>query len=257
MQHQVKGRAEILAKFNAKRKASRKPGFDGPAILLGSKGGLTRKKIKQTVERLKLKRELKLGEAIPVLESSHNIMQFNGLKVTSTDLATRLSLKYLMRPLKQMGLEKEQLKAFEALILKREQMIKGTNIQLRPPLEFLILNLANSFGENGLLKAGEVSRKITQRGETLRKLAQKSKNDSDAFYNVLPRVATTQQLLTQLPPETLIKMFPPAIRERELELERLKKMNITDKETFVKLLEGQIKQARREYILFRQNNQIL
>lgn len=254
MPHQVKGRAEMLAKFNAKRKATRKQGFDGPAIILGTKGGLTRKKIKQVVEKLKLKRELRLGEVTPKLESTHNIMQITGANVTATDLTTRFSLKYLMRPLKQMGLEKEQLSAFEAFILHRNQLIKGTNIQLRAPTEFLILDIINSFGENGFKKTGELSTKLTQRGEALRKLVQKSKNESDAFYNVLPRISTIHQLTTQIPAEELRQMFPPAIRERELELDRLKKMNIPEKERYVKLLEDQIKEARRNYILFRQNN---
>ncbi len=253
MQHQVKGRAEMLAKFNAKRKATRKPEHYDDAILLGSKGGLTRKKIQQVIGRMKKKRENYLGQEIPTVTSSDNML-FTGSKATATDVATRLSLKYLMKPLKAMKLSQESLLAFERLLLARGQIIKGTNISLRPPQEFLMLDLINSFGEDGYRKAQKVSEKLTQRGHNIQRLAIKSKlNESDVFYNVPPRAGIAQSYLG-ISKESFIANFPSTLRERELELEQLKKENISNKEIFIKMLEDQVKKARKSYILFRQNN---
>jgi hypothetical protein len=255
MQHQIKGRAEMLKKFNKSRKLSRIDGFNDPAIILGSKGGLTRKKVRQAVDRMKLKRELRLGEKIPHLNSVDNVMISSGLKIQAIDVAARLSSKYLLKPLKLMGLTQPQLKAFEALIIRRtDHMIKGTNIPLTAPVEFMLMNLINSFGEKGFERVGELSKKLTQRGESLRKLTNKSDRKSDAFYNIHPRVATIQGFTTQISAEDFGELISPTIREREIELEQLRKTNIPQKERYVKLLEEQIKKARRNYVLFRQNN---
>ncbi len=247
-----KGRAEMLKKFNAIREKTRKPGFYGSAIILGTTGGITRKKIRQVVHRLKQKRELNLGEKIPVLESHNNVMLRTGAKVNATELATRFSLKYLMKPFERMNLTIQQKKSFEAVLLHRQQFIKGTNIELRPQLEILILKIANSFGEEGHKKALLLAEKLTQRGKTLRKMSYNSKEEGDAFVNISPRAATAEMLLRHI--KGVAKEVPSLISERTKELEALKKTNILGKEKYVKLIEAQIDEAIANYILFRKNN---
>lgn len=253
MQHTVKGRQKILQAINQKRIQIRKPEHYDDAILLGSKGGLTRKKIKQIVGRMKKKREVYLEQNIPQILSSDKVL-LTGAKVTATDMATRISLKYLTKPLRLMGLSKEQLNSFERVLSYRGQTIKGTSIEVRPPLELLVLNIVVAFGENGYLKAREAAEKVAQRGITLRKMATKSKHEeTDVFYNVAPRAMTVNTFLN-FKKETFLSQILPSIRERELELERLKKETIPNKETYIRTIENQIKEARKNYILFRQNN---
>jgi len=251
MPHQVKGRAEMLAKFNALRKKTRKPGFDGSAIILGTKGGLTRKKVGQIADRLKQKRDLNLKEKNAILNSYDNVMLRKGSNVNSTDLATKLSLRYLMKPLEIMKINKQQKKSFEVILLHRQQVIKGTTIELYPKLQILILKLANSFGEQGHTKALPLAEKLTQRGKTLRNMSFKSKEEGDTFVNVSPKAGIAEALLRHI--KGVSQEVPSLINERKKELEALKTMDIPGKERYVKLIEAQIEEARANYILFRQN----
>lgn len=246
-----KGRAEMLAKFNAMRKKSRKPGFDGEAIILGTKGGLTRKEILQVEERLRKKRELNLKTKIPYIQSPDNVMLIKGAKVSATELATRLSLNYLTKPL---GITKAQKEFLKNILLHRAQKIKGTNISLRPSLELKLIEFANLFGENGQKKAELIAHKLTTRAKNLRKMAGKSKTKSDMFYNVTSTVGGLETYLSAYPPAEFAQHVIASIRERSLELNELKQTNISGKERYVNLLENQIKQAKKNYILFRQNN---
>ena len=254
MNHQNKARQAILQRFDAKRKATRKPNFYDPAIILGKKGGLTRKKINQIEERLRKKVMEKEGKEINKLKSTDNVLMRKGLKVTSTDLAARMLTKYFMRPfLIQNKLSHNQIKALEAIIRNRTRVIKGTNIQLSPNLTLLLLKFSNTLGENGYKKAKELSKLLTERGKSLSKMIKKSRTISDMFYNVYPRVATTEQFLNQ-PPEIFAKDIRESIIQRMKDLEQLNKINMPQKERYVKQIETEIKEAKENYILFRQNN---
>lgn len=254
MAYKPKGRAEMLKRFNQMREKSRKPGFGGPAIILGARGGMTRKKILQVVDKLKLKRELHLGEKVPQLKSHHNVMLTKGAKVTATDLVTRFSLRYLMRPLERMRINPQQRRAFEKIILFRERKIKGTNIDLNLSVEFYLLELANSFEENGHEKALVLARKLTQRGNALREMTRKSNKEGDTFYNVPQKAGVIEQILENISPRELAMEVTALIKERSMELERLKQMKIPQKERYVKLIEEQIERAKQQQVKYMFNN---
>jgi len=246
-----KGRAEMLKRFNALRKVTRKPGFDGPPIILGATGGITRKKIRQVEERLIKKRNLHLETKILHIKSSDNIMLIKGAKVNATNLATRFSLNYLMKPLK---INEAQKKVLKSIILHRAQNIKGTNIPLRPNLELMLIEFTNLFGENGHRKAELIAQKLTNRAKNLIKIVKKSKTECDLFYNAATPAGLMELYLSDYTPKEFAQHTLNLICKRELELKELKETNIPQKERYVKLLAEQILNAKRARLRYIQNN---
>jgi len=254
MPYKPKGRIEIQTRLNAKKKKVRKPGFDGPVILLGSKGGMTRKKILQVLNRLKEKKEIRLREKIPYISSADNIMMRKGIRVSATDMTTRLSQSYLMKGLEFKKLNQAQKRIVEEIISRRTQIIPGTNINLRPPFEFMFLKLANSFGKNGSPKAGEVLKHISKRAKNISKMSQKIQKESDAFLNIYPKIDILYELFSLWFPKGITEKIPSVIKERKEELDTLRTLNIPNKEVFVKKIEKEIQNTKKEYIQYLLNN---
>ncbi|MFA5125842.1 MAG: hypothetical protein WC462_02465 [archaeon] len=254
MPYKPKGRVEIQTRLNAKRKKVRKSGFDGPVILLGAKGGMTRKKILQVLNRLKEKKETRLREKIPYISSSDNIMMRKGIRVSATDMTMRLSQSYLMKGLEYKKLNQTQKRIVEEIISHRTQTIPGTNIQLRPPTEFMFLRLANSFGKNGSSKAKEVLKHISERARNISKMSQKIQKESDAFLNIYPKIDSLHGVFSLWFPKGITEKIPSVLKERVEELDTLRTLNIPNKEVFVKKIEKEIQNTKEEYIQYLINN---
>lgn len=258
MPYKPKGRIEKQAALNAKRKESRKLGFDGPVILLGTKGGLTRKKIAQIIERVKEKREAHFKEKIPYIRSADKALIGKWSNATATDVAMRISKRYLIKPLKAMKLSQSQIEIVSRIILRRStQTIPGTNIEVRQPLEFNLIELANAFGENGHEKAKRALEIVGKRGKNIFEMSNKTKTPSDMFVNVYQRVHSFAATLEYIAPKEMAQVMPSLIKERQEEIERLKTMNITNKETIIKKMEQEVQKARREYVRYRVNHSLI
>ena len=252
MPYKPKKRAEMLQMFNAKRKATRREGFGSPAIILGTKGGMTRKKVDQVVERLRQRMEESSKERIPVLRSSNKVLLCKGKHIPSTQVATRFSIKYLMKPLELMRITAQQSKIFKSILLHRRQYIKGTTIEIRPRAEFLIMELANSFGENGRQKALLFAEALSKRGKSFKEMAHKATTKSDTFLNVAQLATGPEIMLNSM--NFLIQEIPSLINQRRHELAKLQEMNIPRKEMYVRLIEDELKKAEENYITYRKNN---
>jgi hypothetical protein len=252
MPHQPKERAEMLQRFNARRKATRREGFGDFAIILGSKGGITRKKVDQVVERLRQRKEAHLKEKIAQLYAADKIPLRKESNVTSTQLATRFSLKYLMKPLELMRITGQQSKIFKSILLHRRQYIKGTTIEIRPRAEFLIMELANSFGKNGCQKALPFAEALSKRGKNFKEMAHKATTKSDTFLNVAQLATGPEIMLNSM--NFLIQEIPSLISERRHELAKLREINTPRKEMYVELIEEELKRAELNYDLYKRNN---
>ncbi len=255
MPYKPTGRIKKQTMFNEKRKKVRLTGYDGPAILLGSRGGITRKKLRQVVERMREQKEMKTNPAYVEKINSHDKILGEKIPVSATDISTRLVRKYLMKPFRKNDLTEQQRKIISSIILQKpNQLIPGTKIRLRPDITVLLLDLVNSYKTGGYEKTKEAVQILANRGKALTKMTEKSKLLTDVFHNVSPRLHTPLMTLEIFTEKDLVAEVTNLISEREKELEELKRQRIKFREVYVKELEQQILHMKELIIRNRQNN---
>ncbi|HNV01612.1 MAG TPA: hypothetical protein PKK60_04260 [archaeon] len=254
MPYKPKGRETKQTIMDAKRKHVRLLGQDGRAILLGARGGITRKKLRQVVERMKQQKEMKTKPMyIEKIESYDRILG-ERIQVSATDISTRLVRKYLMKPFRKNDLTEHQRKIISSMILQRpNQVIPGTKIPLRPDITVLLLDLLNSYKKNGYEKTRETLQILANRGKALSKMTEKSKTLTDVFHNISPRVHTPIMTLELFSENDLVAEVKSLIPKRVKDLEELKNHRIKFKEIYVKEIEQQILHMKELIIKHRQN----
>ncbi|MFA6268871.1 MAG: hypothetical protein WCW13_05755 [archaeon] len=260
MPYKPKGRIEILNRLNAKRAEVRLPGHNSPAILLGSSGGITRKKVSQVLARWHT-RKVRQGGAphFTTTASNESILTIKkgGLKLSSMYAVARLSRRYLMKSLSSMRLKQEQKQLISRIILSRPpQKIPHTKIGLRPPVNFLLIGLANSFEKEGYAQVARIFRKLSDRAKTLQTIYQKGEMKTDAFTNVYLALDANASLLELIEPEEMARDVAKDIAKRREEMNQLKEMNTPEGRRYAEMLRIELLRAEMNNAFFKANNHL-
>ncbi|NMA44755.1 MAG: hypothetical protein GX950_03030 [Candidatus Diapherotrites archaeon] len=240
-----KGRKVKQTKLNDTRQRARIPGYNSPAILLGTRGGITRKKLKQIVERMKDNKALKDKRPVANIQS-HSRVLGERRAITATDVSTRIVRRYLMKPFGKSNTTPQQRKIISSIITHRSnQLIQGTKIRVRPDMRVLLLDLMKSHESQGYEKTKKILETLANRGKSLTNMTKKSKTLNDVFYNVSPKIHVPLQLFELYTEKELISEVKTQIPKRQKELEQLKKLQLQHNNAYVKEIEQQIQHMKK------------